>query len=276
MNATRGLAVLVIGFGVALGGIAQAGCGSAESSQQATGRESPAWITEAESRAKYGPALEILRRDQTKRERIEGARAARKSLAHPLAPGENLALRRRVDTPEGPVFVWPAPQGVCYADPGGAVCAGLNAVRGSNGVAATVSGGMQLGTGRALISGLALDGIENVTLTQARRPDVDVPVKENVFLVEVDARNGGQAGLRWMDKNGDRHSRALGNLGPTARGPLLSLLGLQPVLRSLLRKGTSPSPFYTPFDGTSPIYSLLLFTPSGAKIPFALSHIRVK
>lgn len=63
--------------------------------------------------------------------------------------------------------------------------------------------------------------------------------------------------------------------GPAARGPLPSFRAYQPILRSLLRKGTS-SPFYAPFDGTSPIYSFLLFTPSGAKIPFELSHIRVK
>lgn len=206
-RAARTLHRVALGAAVGAAGIAQVACGSEDA------------ISDAEARAKYGRDLQVLAREQTAAERAEGAAAVERAVSE-LVPGENLALRRRVDVPgaSGPVFVWPAERSVCYADRGGASCKPVRVIRKAGGVDVSVSGGgMQIGAGTALISGIALDGIDEVTIARARQREITAPVVDNIFVAELGAGASKRTKVTWTDAEGEPQSRSVGNLGPSPR-----------------------------------------------------------
>jgi hypothetical protein len=95
-------------------------------------------------------------------------------------PGEDLTQARRVEWPGASISLWPMRDGVCYGLPGGGGCLPLDHLR-----RVGVSVGFQ-STGRgAAVSGVVVDGIDEVVLTAAGGPDLPVRVSENFFWVDL-------------------------------------------------------------------------------------------
>jgi hypothetical protein len=104
-------------------------------------------------------------------------------------PGEEPSRSRRVDWPGEEIYVWPMRDGVCYGVRSGSGCVPLGHLR-----RVGVSVGIQSGRLGQFISGVVVDGIDEVVLTSPGGPDQRVPVRENFVFASVDA---GAKGIRW-------------------------------------------------------------------------------
>jgi hypothetical protein len=107
-----------------------------------------------------------------------------------LQPGEDPSRSRRVDWPGEEIYVWPMRDGVCYGVRSGSGCMPLDHL-----IRVGVSVGVQSGRSGQSISGLAVDGIDEVVVTSPGGPDRTVPVRENFFLVPVDEQ--GVEDIHW-------------------------------------------------------------------------------
>lgn len=105
-------------------------------------------------------------------------------------PGEDPSRSRRVDWPGEEIYVWPMRDGVCYGVRSGSGCVPLDHLRRMG-----VSVAVQDGRSGQSVSGLVVDGIDEVVLTSAGGADRRVPVSENFFFVPVD--EPGVEGVRW-------------------------------------------------------------------------------
>jgi hypothetical protein len=111
-------------------------------------------------------------------------------------PGEDPSKSRRVDWPGEEIYVWPMRDGVCYGVPSGSGCVPLDHLR-----RVGVSVGIQSGRLGQWISGVVVDGIDEVVLTSLSGPDQRVPVRENFVFAPVD---GGVEGVRWTYAGDER------------------------------------------------------------------------
>jgi hypothetical protein len=105
-------------------------------------------------------------------------------------PGEDPSRSRRVDWPGEEIYVWPMRDGVCYGVRSGSGCVPLDHLR-----RVGVSVGVQGGRSGQSVSGLVVDGIDQVVVTSPSGPDRRVPVRENFFFVPVNEQ--GVEGVRW-------------------------------------------------------------------------------
>jgi hypothetical protein len=104
-------------------------------------------------------------------------------------PGEDPSRSRRVDWPGEEIYVWPMRDGVCYGVRGGSGCVPLDHLS-----RVGVSVGVENGRLGQSISGVVVDGIDEVVLTSPGEPELRLPVRENFFFALLD---GGVQGVRW-------------------------------------------------------------------------------
>jgi hypothetical protein len=129
-------------------------------------------------------------------------------------PGEDPSRSRRVDWPGEEIYVWPMRDGVCYGVRSGSGCVPLDHLRRMG-----VSIGVQGGRSGQSVSGLVVDGIDEVVVTSPGGPDRRVPVRENFFFVPVDER--GVEGVRWTyagEERGFHVAPLLGRPAPPSPG----------------------------------------------------------
>lgn len=105
-------------------------------------------------------------------------------------PGEDPSRSRRVDWPGEEIYVWPMSDGVCYGVPSGSGCVPLEHLR-----RVGVSVGIQAGRLGQSISGLVVDGIDEVVLTSTGGRERRLPVRENFFFADLDGQS--VEGVRW-------------------------------------------------------------------------------
>ena len=122
-------------------------------------------------------------------------------------PGEDPTKSRRVDLPSGPVYLWPMTDGVCSSFGG---CIGVDSLIDVGGVAVGTSYNAAF-DGRPEkkeINGVVVDGIEEVRLIRPGADEIVVPVKENVFRLDVTRTKPLPAGsqLQWRDASGKLHT----------------------------------------------------------------------
>jgi hypothetical protein len=97
-----------------------------------------------------------------------------------LQPGEDPSRSRRVDWPGVKIFVWPMRDGVCYGVPSGSGCVPLDHL-----VREGVSVGVQSGRTGQAVSGVVVDGIDEVVLGGPDGAERRVPVRENFFYADL-------------------------------------------------------------------------------------------
>jgi hypothetical protein len=105
-------------------------------------------------------------------------------------PGEDPSRSRRVDWPGEEIYLWPMRDGVCWGVPSGSGCVPLDHLR-RTGVSVSVQNG-RLGPA---ISGVVVDGIDEVALTRPGGSELPLPVRENFFFAPVEGQ--GAESLRW-------------------------------------------------------------------------------
>jgi hypothetical protein len=137
-----------------------------------------------------------------------------------LQPGEDPTRSRRIDWPEATVFLWPMRDGVCNGvtpkrgHGSGSGCVPLDHLRRQG-----VSVGIHASGGPEVVSGVAIDGIDEVVLGVAGGPDVHVPVRDNTFAL---VPGPGASQLRWSYAGEQRSfdlSRILGKVAPSPPAP---------------------------------------------------------
>jgi hypothetical protein len=95
-------------------------------------------------------------------------------------PGEDPSRSRRVDWPGEEIFVWPMRDGVCYGVRSGSGCVPLDHLR-----RVGVSVGIQGGRRGQSVSGIVVDGIDEVVLAGPGGAERRVPVRENFFFADL-------------------------------------------------------------------------------------------
>ena len=176
------LAAGAAALAVAAAGIVIAGNGG-EPSREAAG---PAAFPPD---AQLEDVMGVFREPATATDRVSYAPDDPRLLAD-RQPGEDPSRSRRVDWPGEEIFVWPMREGVCYGVRSGSGCVPLDHLR-----RVGVSLGIQGGRPGQSVTGLVVDGIDEVVLTSAGGAERRVPVRENFFFADVDGQ--GVEAVRW-------------------------------------------------------------------------------
>jgi hypothetical protein len=116
-------------------------------------------------------------------------------------PGEDPTRSRRIDLPSGPVYRWRMKDGVCSS---WGNCLGTDALRDLGVAFGTEHGGVPGDLRLRTVSGIVVDGIEEIRLVRPGAPDMHVPVKDNVFRVELSDVRLQPIEARWRDWRGER------------------------------------------------------------------------
>jgi hypothetical protein len=116
-------------------------------------------------------------------------------------PGEDTTRSRRIDLPSGPVYLWPKKDGVCAS---WGNCLGIDTLLEIGGVAIGTSFSSGPG-GRREVSGIVVDGIEEVRLTRPGADDIVIPVTQNVFHIDVSDVHPAPTDAHWRDASGKEH-----------------------------------------------------------------------
>jgi hypothetical protein len=95
-------------------------------------------------------------------------------------PGEDPTRARRIESPDATILLWPMRDGVCYDVRNAGGCLPLDHLR-----RVGVSVGTQSNRRPPSVSGVVVDGVHDVVLTASGGPDLDVPVSENFFFVDL-------------------------------------------------------------------------------------------
>jgi hypothetical protein len=205
--ARAALAAGALALAVAAAGIVIAGNGGGEPSGDAAG---PAAFPPD---AQLADVMGVFREPATAADRVPYAPDDPR-VAGDQQPGEDQSKSRRVDWPGEEIFVWPMRDGVCYGVRSGSGCVPLDHLR-----RVGVSVGVQGGRSGQSVSGLVVDGIDEVVLVSAGGPDRRVPVRENFFFVPVD--EPGVEGVRWTyagEQRGLHIAPALDQPAPASPG----------------------------------------------------------
>lgn len=121
-------------------------------------------------------------------------------------PGEVRGQSRRIDLPTGPVYLWPMRGGVCSS---WGNCVPVSYVR-EHGVALSTE--VAVGQGgsytKVQLAGIVRDGIGEVRFSLADGDQVAVPVRDNVFWVDLTGR-ARPTEMHWDDAGGT-HTRPTG------------------------------------------------------------------
>jgi hypothetical protein len=168
---------------VAAVGILIAGNGGGEPSREAAG---PAAFPPD---AQLEDVMGVFRVPATEADRVSYAPDDPRLLSD-RQPGEDPSQSRRVDWPGEKIYVWPMRDGVCWGVPSGSGCVPLDHLR-RTGVSVSVQNG-RLGPA---ISGVVVDGIDEVILTTPGGSELPLPVRENFFFAPVEGQ--GAESLRW-------------------------------------------------------------------------------
>jgi hypothetical protein len=117
-------------------------------------------------------------------------------------PGEDPTRSRRIDLPSEPVYLWRMRDGVCAS---WGNCLGTRSLR-ELGVAFATEHRATLGSGSSLrvVSGIVVDGIEEIRLVRPGAPELRIPARDNVFRVDVSRFDPPFAEARWRDWRGER------------------------------------------------------------------------
>lgn len=129
--------------------------------------------------------LGVFRREPTSENPLQAPTAALDP-AGDRRPGENPELARRVDLPSGPVYVWPTDEGICQSTHFGEGCTSAAYIR-ENGVVLGTSHSVTGETEHFAVFGVAVDGVEDVSIALADEREIAAPVRGNVFAVVVRA-----------------------------------------------------------------------------------------
>jgi hypothetical protein len=124
-------------------------------------------------------------------------------------PGENPLLARRVRLPTDlHGFVWPMSNGVCYSSPGPSGCYPIDLLRKSG-----VLVGIEFsGDSRIVrVFGIAIDGVETVTLALADRTQLTATVTDGAFYVDA---TDDPIQARWTMPDGTRAEATLPRPAP--------------------------------------------------------------
>jgi hypothetical protein len=124
-------------------------------------------------------------------------------------PGEDPSRSRRVDWPGEEIYVWPMRDGVCYGVRSGSGCVPLEQLR-----RVGVSVGIQGGRPGQSITGLVVDGIDEVVLTSVGGAERRVPVRENFFFADVDGQS--VEAVRWTYAGQERSFEVASLIDPVA------------------------------------------------------------
>jgi hypothetical protein len=184
------IAAGAVALAVAAAGIVIAGNGGGEPSGDAAG---PAAFPPG---AQLADVMGIFRAPAEAADRVPYPRDDPRLLAD-LQPGEDPSQSRRVDWPGEEIFLWPMRDGVCYGAASGSGCVPLDHLS-----RVGVSVGVQSGRSGQSISGLVVDGIDEVVLTASSGEDQVVPVRENFFFAPADGESVDD--VRWS-YDGEEH-----------------------------------------------------------------------
>jgi hypothetical protein len=125
---------------------------------------------------------------------------------HDRQPGESPADSRRVDLPSGPVYLWRMKDGVCASWGNCLKTGSLAQLR-----VAVGAGGHSGSDGRPRlfeISGIVVDGIDQVQIGSEHGDQLVIPVKDNVFHVDLSRSDIQPTRILWRE-GGRWHRQAL-------------------------------------------------------------------
>jgi hypothetical protein len=137
-------------------------------------------------------------------------------------PGEDPSESRRIDLGGRPVYLWKMHGGVCFTSPGGDGCVPIQHIV-QRGISLSVSGELRrsdMTYEHATLFGIVHDGVDVVRVAKADGSEIEVPVKENVFAVQLEDV---PAAVRWDDADGPHREPAPGQLSPEQRSQLLQV-----------------------------------------------------
>jgi hypothetical protein len=141
--------------------------------------------------------LGVFRRERTPHDKANFTMRDLKS-SHDRQPGESPADSRRVDLPDGPVYLWRMKDGVC-ASWGNCLKTGpLAKLR----VALSVGGhSASAGSRPRLVemSGIVVDGIDQVQIGAEHSDQIVVPVKDNVFHIDLSRSDIQPTRILWRE-----------------------------------------------------------------------------
>jgi hypothetical protein len=145
--------------------------------------------------------LGVFRREPTPRDDY-GVSIRELEATKDRQPGEDTTRSRRIDLAGGPVYLWPMRNGVCAS---WGNCLGLDSLQ-RLGVAwatesSTGEGGMLT---KAVVSGIVVDGIDNVRLEPGNNGPLVIPVKDNVFRVDLTETSPLPRSGHWSYKGRER------------------------------------------------------------------------
>jgi hypothetical protein len=126
--------------------------------------------------------LGVFRRERTPHDKADFTQRDLDA-SHDAQPGESPADSRRIDLPGGPVYLWRMKDGVC-ASWGNCLHTGALAQLG----VALAYGGRSGPGGQSRVvevSGIVVDGIDQVQLGPEHGDQLVVPVKDNVFHLDL-------------------------------------------------------------------------------------------
>jgi hypothetical protein len=151
--------------------------------------------------------LSAFRREQTAADRLPGNPVEALAALGDARPGESPQFSRRLQTGDGPVYVWPETGGICYAWRGSGGCTptsvladngvvvGLRVTQESPGAPPEVS-----------LAGLARDGIGHVEAVFDGGTTQAIKIENNAFQVNPSSI---PLEVRWTNRDGSRGVREL-------------------------------------------------------------------
>lgn len=165
----------------------------------------PAW-TEAPRADAVPPGLAerfaVLRRPRNARDELQGE-VGRVTAAHSTESfGANVHLARRVADAHGGLFLVPGRTGACLVSAdGGTTCNAIESAREMQVLGTTTGIGHGFSDGEYNVAGIAVDGVDSVTLHMADGRALDLPVANNVYTTDV---KGEPESVEWDGPDGHR------------------------------------------------------------------------
>jgi hypothetical protein len=127
--------------------------------------------------------LGVLRRPQVASDRI---RIEPDSMgAVDPQPGENITESRRATFADGAVHVWPKRNGACFSTQGVSSCADAQDLA-EREVLIGIYRGAAVGNGVVRLAGVAVEGVDSLTVGLSGGREVEVATRDNMFLVDLD------------------------------------------------------------------------------------------